>query len=428
MRSEDTWELIVYMLPENIRQYNVDFQKLNKLLNYKENFMPTRTLDFTLVRNEVIRNLNKDFGSITNALNTIGFTISKEKENMTDKNLEEIIKEFDRNRNFFDPERTSRKDETLKLRNKFLEKFPINKIPEMKLDDYVMGKPDETTGDPRRDTFSYYLEKSLQEFGRISGRWSRFHGIYWNKDKNRYVWNGDFNNENEAFAAIKNQISSMLKAAEALEKDGDWNKFAEFMISQERTIMANVKNKILCVYFPNLFLLLHKEQLLHDILNELNVIFHQSELRYIKEKKILDVKNSHPIMKNWDNLDFSYFLWTFYFSKEEDDGDDEDDVIVSKNYLLLRHNAKGSQWGDDIGKKYHYGILPNYKKIIPDAKTIWFDRDGGDFYYWGYGDISRIEKKSDDHFAYFDNFTFFNEPSKKNLPLQRMLSQKREKQ
>ena len=68
----------MYILPENVSTSNVDFKELNKLLGYKEIFMPTRTLDFTLVKNETLRNLNKQYGSIETALNSIGFSVGDE--------------------------------------------------------------------------------------------------------------------------------------------------------------------------------------------------------------------------------------------------------------------------------------------------------------------------------------------------------------
>ncbi len=80
-----TWELIMYMLPENVIESNVNFQKLNNLLDYKENFMPTRTLDFTLVRSDVIRDLNNKFESTENALASIGFNLTNE---LNYKNIE----------------------------------------------------------------------------------------------------------------------------------------------------------------------------------------------------------------------------------------------------------------------------------------------------------------------------------------------------
>lgn len=75
--SDSTWELIMYMHPESVKTSNVDYQKLNKFLNYKENFMPTRTLDFTLVRSDTTKELEKRHGSLENALSSIGFDFGK---------------------------------------------------------------------------------------------------------------------------------------------------------------------------------------------------------------------------------------------------------------------------------------------------------------------------------------------------------------
>jgi len=75
--SDTTWELIMYMKPESVKTANVDYQKLNKFLNYKDNFMPTRTLDFTLVRADATKDLEKRHGSLENALSSIGFNFGK---------------------------------------------------------------------------------------------------------------------------------------------------------------------------------------------------------------------------------------------------------------------------------------------------------------------------------------------------------------
>lgn len=85
-------------------------------------------------------------------------------------------------------------------------------------------------------------------------------------------------------------------------------------------------------------------------------------------------------------------------------------------YVLLRHSSTHSnQWRDDIGKKYHFGVAANYTKLVPGTKTIWFDRKLSHDYYWGYGEISRIEEVPGNNFnAIFDRFHYFNEPTKEN--------------
>jgi len=83
-------------------------------------------------------------------------------------------------------------------------------------------------------------------------------------------------------------------------------------------------------------------------------------------------------------------------------------------YFLLRYNpTRKTPWGDVLGKSYHFGpTVQNYKKLAKGAKTIWFDTDSGNYHFWGYGDISNLEKKSDEHqYVIYDNFSFFNPPS-----------------
>ncbi len=69
--SGETWQLIMYCSPENIEEIDVKFEELNKLLGYKENFMPTRTLDFTTVSEIRLQELQNKYGSVNNALNSI---------------------------------------------------------------------------------------------------------------------------------------------------------------------------------------------------------------------------------------------------------------------------------------------------------------------------------------------------------------------
>ena len=69
--SGETWNLIMYSSPANIEKIDVKFEELNKLLGYKENFMPTRTLDFTTVSEIRLQELQNKYGSVNNALNSI---------------------------------------------------------------------------------------------------------------------------------------------------------------------------------------------------------------------------------------------------------------------------------------------------------------------------------------------------------------------
>jgi len=389
--TRKTFELIVYMHPSSVFSNDIDFQKLNKLLDYDKDFMPTRIMDFTTVNKDKTDELIKKYGSLENALKTVGFAFNTHQK-PTSLDLEEIIKKFDKNRNFFNDTFVSEKNESLQIREQFLEKFPIEKIPKMKLDDYVIGKHDEQTGETNKTSFSYYTEKALKIFGRIAGRWSKVHGIYWATDANRYKWNGKFKDESEAFDEVKNEIYSMLIAAKELENDGNWQKFSDFMESQNKIVLANAKSKILCIYFPHLFLELHKKDLLNYILDEFHVENKISEPRYVLLKQVLDLKNNHLIMKNWDNIDFSHF--GFHIISNNDEHEDEtvgmENENTSGNYYIITQN-EGSRYHDIPGVQYAYDSdKANYKNFVKSTKFIVQTKIDNQNYFVGCGKISEI--------------------------------------
>ena len=85
---------------------------------------------------------------------------------------------------------------------------------------------------------------------------------------------------------------------------------------------------------------------------------------------------------------------------------------IVTEYFLLRHNVDGS-WKDDLGKKYHFGkTVPNQKKLRetgPGTKTIWFTKQSGEFYFWGYGSVKEIEtiQENLEWNLVYDDFKYF---------------------
>lgn len=189
----------------------------------------------------------------------------------------------------------------------------------------------------------------------------------------------------------------------------------EILFSLNRQILWTYYKKSAELAKLNLF----KKQTEREIAGASTEILKQSRCRHMWEKgaseglirlklrlnnKDAIFKSEQPTLqelKNWERREYENTLNV---------------IKTNSNYFLLRHKIGSSnQWRDDIGKQYHFGKIPNYKKLIPGTKTIWYDRQDGDFYFWGYGEISRIEKESDEHFhAHYDNFIFFNEPEKAN--------------
>ena len=71
--SGETWQLIIYALPENVKQIDVPDSALNGLLGYQANFPgPLRAFDFTVVSDDRLKKLENQYGSVQKALESIG--------------------------------------------------------------------------------------------------------------------------------------------------------------------------------------------------------------------------------------------------------------------------------------------------------------------------------------------------------------------
>lgn len=99
--------------------------------------------------------------------------------------LEELIEAFDKNRNLFDPNRTPL-DELEKLRSAFVSDFPLEKILQLELDEYVAGKPDPNTGGVNKSTFCYRLENEMVKLSRFGVRTASDFSIYYNQENQEY--------------------------------------------------------------------------------------------------------------------------------------------------------------------------------------------------------------------------------------------------
>ena len=93
--------------------------------------------------------------------------------------------------------------------NAFLEKFPLEKLEKMEIDEYIIGKSN-------KDAFCHYVERGIEELGSCRGARSLCFGIYYAPKLGRYIWNNRYSeskNENDAFEAVRNDIVLIAKCA-----------------------------------------------------------------------------------------------------------------------------------------------------------------------------------------------------------------------
>ena len=180
--------------------------------------------------------------------------------------------------------------------------FGISKVAALEKDDYVYGRYYED----HKKTFSYYMEKELSDFGRISGspcsQYGVWYGTHGKKDKvvkyrntKKYGSNVD-----EALRNLKKSIIALYKCGSEQDFDG----------IAKSSIGNKFKGKILTTYFPDIYLSIYADDYLDDILKYFNLdngITYNSEPIY-KQQELLKWKEQNEVMKSWSLIKFSMFL------------------------------------------------------------------------------------------------------------------------
>ena len=229
-------------------------------------------------------------------------------------NLEETIKEFDKNRKMFDPEwvggERARAD-----KKRFQELFPPEKIRTLTLDEYVSGKHNPDTDEVNRNTFCNFLESQLDSLGNIWGSGTGKFGIYFGDKENDYV-HKKFSNPSNALQAVKDDILFIIEKSQEFDKSCDWEEFSKNIDKRTFVIYKHVVSKLIAVYGPENCPIIHANDKIDKILDYLNIPRkHLKDKVILKKFELVKKKESHQIMKNWDHYDYSHFLLNIPESK-----------------------------------------------------------------------------------------------------------------
>ena len=206
----------------------------------------------------------------------------------------------------------------------FISKFPVNKIEDLTIDEYVLGTDE--------NSFCYWLEFKNILFGIGGGNSSKF-GLYKAKDGNYYTSYGknkkQFSGDelNQFFENLKSNIIEALKYTK--------NNEIEKINTIDTPIWNMVLQKILSIYYPDKFITIGAFNVIvecaHDInieglkLNAENLI----QINY-ECKKALD---KLPEFKDWSYIKLGQLVWEVY------------SVESKREYYVL-----GSKYGDNNEK------------------------------------------------------------------------------
>lgn len=174
----------------------------------------------------------------------------------------------------------SAEEEMEKRRKKFTERFNVNKIASMEMDEYLIGKSG--------DSFCSLLEKDLLRYGKM-GKWVKYEPYV--------VWKG---NENvEDFKKTRKCIIDLLIAA---EKD-------DFADIENIELNYLFKSKLLAVYYPEKYLSILSPTHIDYFLDLLGIDKGNTKGVEEKRKMLLCYKENNPITKSWGNLSFVWYLY-----------------------------------------------------------------------------------------------------------------------
>jgi 5-methylcytosine-specific restriction protein B len=150
-------------------------------------------------------------------------------------------------------------DDVRQLREEFVRCFPKEKLGEMTLQQYAMGRKD-------RNNFCWWLGVHTKNLGNIEGGGVAKYGVWWDKNKKDWEWNKLFKaaNPEDALAQIKQGLTALVTAVEEKKFDNLDEIGAKYLASKH-----GLRAKPLYLYFPEEFLPIYKLDHLRHFLDQL---------------------------------------------------------------------------------------------------------------------------------------------------------------
>ncbi len=183
------------------------------------------------------------------------------------------------------------------LKDKFVKDYTVERVGNLKLDEYVIGKQ-------RTDSFCYRIENELNDWGNIHGSTSTKFGVYYGKfgegSRSKYrIGKKTFGSTiDDAFERVKEEIQGLL----CFEQGDNYGRLKANLIS------PMFKGKILSLYFPDEFLNIYSKKHLNHFINGL-AILSDSKSELDKQRLLMNYKNADPVMREWTTFEFGRFLY-----------------------------------------------------------------------------------------------------------------------
>lgn len=183
-------------------------------------------------------------------------------------------------------------NKALSLRSEFLKTFPKEKLLSLTEENYVIGL------DSSKESFCYWLGTKLRPLGKNYGSSSLGFAVHYGKkgtlSEGKRQWSkwakGNFD-------TVRKELYDLIIAGEKK----DYDKI------EKNKLSPMFKGKILATYFPDNYLPVLGYVEINLCLKKFKVYESLSIER--AKSKLLEIKNSNALMKNWDNYKFMRFCY-----------------------------------------------------------------------------------------------------------------------
>ena len=185
------------------------------------------------------------------------------------------------------------------LRQEFVERFPREKLHQLSLEDYAIGKP---------ESFCWWIEFKTNVLGGVTGGAAQKWGIYWSQGNQEWKWNKSLNSDSPeaAFAKLKEGLLALLKVA-AEDQFDQLDATGSAKLGPNRIVL---RSKPLSLYFPEKFLPIANPYHLAHFLN----IFgqHPRAGLHTKNRQLLTFLWNQPEFAGIDTQQIMRFLYSAF--------------------------------------------------------------------------------------------------------------------
>jgi len=192
---------------------------------------------------------------------------------------------------------TANEDKAISTRGQFLSSYPVGRLKNLTLDEYVIGKG--------TASFCACVEAKTKAWANMQGATANKFGIYFGKTKTdltmQYRFTQKFGKtKKEAFDGVKEALLNLVEAG----------KLKEFSVIDENPISQMFKAKILSLYFPEVYLNVCSSEHLEQIALEMGIPEQQFASAY--QHLLIEKKLANKITKDWSNPKYMSFLYAKY--------------------------------------------------------------------------------------------------------------------